>query len=126
MQLIGPITQASGVDPLISGLAAFVLGTCYEFNRTPGEITRSTLHPILHSRIGPDTFVSRMARFREDARFKAVGPPEGVWEDEGEGELVFGLTAEEREEMWFDWTFVEFWKNNYCACARPLTLVTKT
>jgi hypothetical protein len=57
-----------------------------------------------------------MARFREDARFKAVGPPEGVWEeDEGEGELVFGLTAEEREEMWFDWSFAEFWKNNYCS-----------
>jgi len=21
---------------------------------------------------------------------------------------------EEREEVWFDWSFVEFWKNNYC------------
>lgn len=74
------------------------------------------MHPILHTRIGPDTFVSRMARLREDPRFKVVGPPEGVWEDvEERDELVFGLNREEREEMWLDWSFVEFWKNNYCA-----------
>jgi hypothetical protein len=39
-QLIQPITQATGIDPLVQGLSAFLLGVCYEFNREPGEITR--------------------------------------------------------------------------------------
>jgi hypothetical protein len=39
-QLIAPITQSTGVDPLVQGLSAFLLGVCYEFNREPGEVTR--------------------------------------------------------------------------------------
>jgi hypothetical protein len=80
---------------------------------------RSTLHPILHSRIGPDQFVSRMARLREDARFRAVQPDAfdneagGTPADpssgiEGEDQIDEGL------ELWFDWAFVDFWKNHYC------------
>lgn len=42
-QLIAPITQSTGVDPLVQGLSAFVLGVCYEFNREPGEVTRSVV-----------------------------------------------------------------------------------
>ena len=41
IQLIQPITQTNGIDPLVQGLSAFLLGVCYEFNREPGEITRS-------------------------------------------------------------------------------------
>ncbi|KAL7413626.1 p115 like vesicle tethering protein [Mrakia frigida] len=126
--LIAPITQSSGLDPLIQGLSAFLLGVCYEFNREPGEITRSTLHPILHGRIGPDQFVSRMARLREDPRFKAVGPEmmmmeggeEGGEEEERRLEGGFEGGREEREEVWFDWSFVEFWKNNYYTIQRSI------
>lgn len=39
-QLMEPITQSIGVDVLVQGLCAFLLGVCYEFNREPGEITR--------------------------------------------------------------------------------------
>ena len=42
-QLIQPITQTTGIDPLVQGLCAFLLGVCYEFNREPGEITRCVL-----------------------------------------------------------------------------------
>jgi hypothetical protein len=79
---------------------------------SPKLIFRATLHPILHSRIGPDQFVSRMARLREDPRFKAVQPDAfDVVEDDAEldkEELDEGL------ELWFDWAFVDFWKNHYC------------
>jgi hypothetical protein len=86
---------------------------------------RATLHPILHSRIGPDQFVSRMARLREDPRFKAVQPDEFDQEDQ-EGfppaasstvpPATPGVedTEEDETEVWFDWAFVDFWKNNYC------------
>ncbi|CDZ98747.1 protein transporter [Phaffia rhodozyma] len=127
--LIQPITQPSGIDPLLQGLAAFLLGVCYEFNRDPGEITRSTLHPILHGRIGPDQFVSRMARFREDPRFRAIGPTDSVDEDEmlvgvevDTSAAVGGLGLEKEDigDWWFDWEFVEFWKNNYYTIQRSI------
>lgn len=38
--MMEPITQSIGVDVLVQGLCAFLLGVCYEFNREPGEITR--------------------------------------------------------------------------------------
>ncbi|CAD6572881.1 MAG: hypothetical protein TREMPRED_000676, partial [Tremellales sp. Tagirdzhanova-0007] len=122
--LIQPITQTNGIDPLVQGLSAFLLGVCYEFNREPGEITRTTLHPILHSRIGPDQFVSRMARLREDPRFRAVqpdafdteGPDAGVPVHEEADEIDEGL------ELWFDWAFVDFWKNHYYTIQRSIAI----
>lgn len=40
LQLMEPVAMSSGMDVLVQGLCAFVLGACYEFNREPGEITR--------------------------------------------------------------------------------------
>ncbi|ODO08414.1 hypothetical protein L198_00144 [Cryptococcus wingfieldii CBS 7118] len=122
--LIQPITQNTSIDPLIQGLSAFLLGVCYEFNREPGEITRATLHPILHSRIGPDQFVSRMARLREDVRFRAVQPLDFELDEQvaqqqshqGEEE------ADEDVEVWFDWAFVDFWKNHYYTIQRSIAI----
>ncbi len=114
LQLTNPITQPTGVDALVQGLSAFLLGVCYEFNREPGEVTRSTLHPILHSRIGPDQFVSRMARLREDVRFKTVQPDQFDVESKNPAEVPQEGEDEDGLELWFDWAFVDFWKNNYC------------
>lgn len=95
-------------------------------------LIRATLHPILHSRIGPDQFVSRMARLREDPRFKAVQPDQFDDEDkDGLNALPTGAPPvtpgiEEMEdteaEVWFDWAFVDFWKNNYCRCWPPFAV----
>lgn len=126
--MMEPITQSIGVDVLVQGLCAFLLGVCYEFNREPGEITRATLYPILHSRIGTDVFIARMARVREDERFKAVGPDSPViapglgledeyTEGDGEGE---GNTAE--GDVWLDWGFVEFWKSNAYTIQRAISV----
>ncbi|KZO92290.1 hypothetical protein CALVIDRAFT_551102 [Calocera viscosa TUFC12733] len=131
--LVGPITQASGVDPLVQGLAAFLLGTCYEFNTDPGEITRATLHPILLKHVGADQFVNRMTRLREDERFKSVtpdsavvGPGSGGADGAGGGGGGGGMQTGQGErppeaEVWFDWSFVEFWKNTYFSVQRAIT-----
>ncbi|CAE6441192.1 unnamed protein product [Rhizoctonia solani] len=123
--LMEPITQTIGMDVLVQGLCAFLLGVCYEFNREPGEITRATLYPILHSRIGADVFIARMARVREDERFKAVGPdspviPAGLGledepQPEEDGEVVGG-------DVWLDWGFVEFWKGNAYTIQRAIAV----
>lgn len=43
-------------------------------------------------------------------------------EGEEDESMWAGLSEEEqeeREEVWFDWSFVEFWKNNYCGSLFP-------
>jgi len=56
-----------------------------------------------------------MARFREDERFKIVGPdaivtpyPSSVLQPASK------TSSGEEFEIWFDWAFVDFWKSNYC------------
>ncbi|KAI5478541.1 hypothetical protein MNV49_004798 [Pseudohyphozyma bogoriensis] len=116
--LIQPITQSSGVDSAVQGLCTFLLGICYEYNRDPGAITRETMYPILQSRVGPDQFVSRILRLREDPRFRNVGP--NVLELVDEEDMVEELTEE--DGLWFDYTFVEFLKTNYISVQRAILL----
>ena len=139
-QLIQPITQSSGVDSAVQGLCAFLLGICYEYNREPGAITRygppppshratshsspisrETLYPILQSRVGPDQFVSRILRLREDPRFRSVGP--NVLEIVDEEDSLEDLSEE--DGIWFDYAFVEFLKTNYSASLPFLSLRTE-
>ncbi|GAA5908041.1 uncharacterized protein JCM6883_004097 [Sporobolomyces salmoneus] len=115
--LIQPVTQASGVDSLVQGLCTFVLGICYEYNREPGPISRETLHPILQSRVGPDQFVSRILRLREDPRFRTVGPNILELSDDDDAHLD---DIGEEGGLWFDFTFVEFLKTNYIAVQRAI------
>jgi len=91
---------------------------CYEFNREPGEITRSTIHPIL-TRLGVDALVGRVIHLRDDDRFKTVGPdvlvqaapsahPHQLLPSAGPAKAEV-----EEGEIWFDWAFIDFWKSNY-------------
>ncbi|CAH7688088.1 p115 like vesicle tethering protein [Phakopsora pachyrhizi] len=122
--LIEPVGQTSGVDPLVQGLCALVLGIIYETDQNPNSpIPRVTLQPILQSRIGPDQFVNRILRLREDPRFKDVGP------DVLELNILISQSAEESfdslqerlsKELWFDWPFVEFVKNNYVSIQQSI------
>ncbi|GAA6035143.1 hypothetical protein JCM8097_006386 [Rhodosporidiobolus ruineniae] len=116
--LIQPITQTNGVDSVVQGLCAFLLGICYEYNREPGPITRETLHPILQSRVGADQFENRISRLREDNRFRTVGPQVLELADEEDD-----ATADELGEehgLWFDFAFVEFLKTSYISVQRAI------
>ncbi|SJK98124.1 uncharacterized protein ARMOST_01383 [Armillaria ostoyae] len=113
--LVEPINHISDSDSIVPGLCAFLLGICYEFNREPGEITRQTIHPILH-RLGVDSLVGCVSRLREDERFKSVGPDAMVFSYPPSPHIQTGTTKSDAEvegEIWFDWAFVDFWKSNY-------------
>ena len=132
-QLVEQINQVSEDDTVVPALCVFLLGICYEFNRQPGEITRSipfrhivyvlthfhrtTIAPILN-RLGVDTLVGRMIRIREDDRFKSVGPDSLAFGYNGPTQPTGRTEVGEKAEVWFDWSFVDFWKSNYCALRR--------
>ena len=106
--LVQPAAQTTGVDPLIQGLSAFVLGTAYEFHTATdsdvpeGALTRQTMHPILHTRIGADQFSTRILCVKSDPRFASCTP-----------DVLESVLTESHSSIWFTWSFVEFWKDNY-------------
>lgn len=80
------------------------------------ESSRATIHPII-SRLSVDTLIGQMSRFREDDRFKAVGPDSIVLSVTNQAVALQPSTKHtdaEGGEIWFDWAFVDFWKSNYC------------
>ncbi|KIM26882.1 hypothetical protein M408DRAFT_16746 [Serendipita vermifera MAFF 305830] len=107
--LVEPISQTSGIDVLVQGLCALLFGICYHFNREPGgEITRKTLHAII-TRLGVDHLIARMARVKDDDRFRHVSP-ESIVLPFHPSMISNGIPE---AEIWLDWAFVEFWKGNY-------------
>ncbi|EKM53779.1 uncharacterized protein PHACADRAFT_98431 [Phanerochaete carnosa HHB-10118-sp] len=112
--LVEPINQAPEADSMIPALCAFLLGICYEFNREPGEITRTTIYPIM-TRLGIDLLVGRITNLRDDDRFKAIGPDTFVLSYPHQGGHPANGEGEKESEVWFDWAFADFWKSNYCA-----------
>lgn len=78
---------------------------------------RATIYPIIN-RLGVDTLSGKLARLREDERFKSVAPDGIVLPyPTPSSHLQPGLKpeVEGEAEIWFDWAFVDFWKSNYCA-----------
>ncbi|KAH9485606.1 General vesicular transport factor p115 [Psilocybe cubensis] len=118
--LVEPINQTSEVDSVVPGLCSFLLGICYEYNRQPGEITRATIHPIIN-RLSVDMLIGQMARFREDERFKSVGPDSIVLSfppPSLQPSVKPAVGTLDEGEIWFDWAFVDFWKSNYYTVQR--------
>lgn len=80
---------------------------------------RTAIFPLI-SRLGPDTLAARMARLREDERFRSAAP---------EGSVVpyprMYAEVQDEAEMWLSWEFVEFWKSNYCKLHRSSTLLDR-
>lgn len=91
---------------MVQGLAAFLLGICYEFNwEKDALITRATIQHILLSRIGTDHFAACITRVRESGPFKAAAPTMVVLpSEESDGKLP---------NLFFDYSFVEFMKRTF-------------
>ncbi|KAF9116419.1 hypothetical protein BGX27_002778 [Mortierella sp. AM989] len=104
--LIELISPSSKEDPMVQGLAAFLLGICYEFNwEMDALITRATIQPIILSRIGLDHFAACITRVRESKPFKAAVPFMVVLpSEESEGKLP---------ALFFDYAFVEFMNKTF-------------
>lgn len=67
-----------------------------------------------------------MARLREDPRFKSVQPDAFEVEESGENQVVGEEEGvDEGLELWFDWAFVDFWKNHYCQSLTTMIVLVR-
>ncbi|KAL2912602.1 Vesicle-mediated ER to Golgi transport protein [Polyrhizophydium stewartii] len=114
--LVEQVNQSSGIDPVVQGLAAFIIGLCYEFNDDSEPVfSRNNVQALVISRIGADVFQSRLERLRES---KALNSAllHIVRKDEV-------IDPKNGPEIYFDFLFVEFFKMNYDALVRSVTTV---
>ncbi|EPZ31021.1 Vesicle tethering protein Uso1/P115-like, head domain-containing protein [Rozella allomycis CSF55] len=87
------ISQSTGVDNIVQGLAALLLGISYEFT-DDSKIKKSDLLPIVTTRIGLDLFFSRLKRISDSPFFQVSKT----------------LEMPENSEIYFDNSFVDFFK----------------
>lgn len=94
---------------LIQGLCAFLLGLVYEFSTSDSPIPRSTLHSVITSQLGRESYQDRLGKLR-------VHP--SVRDFEITPQKLAASSNSELAEVFFDNIFVDFLKDNYSRMAR--------
>ncbi|KAI8910647.1 p115 like vesicle tethering protein [Powellomyces hirtus] len=114
--LVEQINQSSGVNPLVQGVAAFLLGLLYEFNDdSEPTFTRSSLQSLVTSRIGVDVYASRIERLREAKELNSAS--QDILKKD------VSLVPDSQPEIYFDYMFVELFKSSHDRVVRSVTTV---
>lgn len=94
---------------LVQGLCAMILGVIYEFSTKDSPVPRSTLHSLIMSRVGREKYIDALNQLRSHALMRdfEVTPQKA----DGSGNLP---------GVYFDATFVDFFKDNYSRIARAI------
>ncbi|KAI0518487.1 p115 like vesicle tethering protein [Xylaria bambusicola] len=94
---------------LVQGLCAMILGVIYEFSTKDSPVPRSTLHSVILSRVGREKYIDTLNQLRSHALMRdfEVTPQKA----DGSGNLP---------DVYFDATFVDFFKDNYSRIARAI------
>ncbi|KAI1821724.1 p115 like vesicle tethering protein [Xylaria intraflava] len=103
------IVRHSSGSILVQGLCAMILGVIYEFSTKDSPIPRSTLHSVILSRVGREKYMDAFSKLRSHPMMRdfEVTPQKA----DGSGSLP---------DVYFDATFVEFFKDNYSRIARAI------
>ncbi|KEF60439.1 uncharacterized protein A1O9_02000 [Exophiala aquamarina CBS 119918] len=105
--LVAAVKIANISMPLVAGLAAFLLGIIYEFSTKDSPVSRTTLHSILTTNMGRETYVDRLTKLRENP---FVRDYEVLLQGGGGG----------LPEVFFDKTFIDFLKDNFSRFLRAI------
>lgn len=105
--LITAVKIAKSTMPLVAGLAAFLLGVIYEFSTKDSPVPRTTLHGLLISNMGRETYVDSLTRLRENPFVRDFE----VLPQAGSGGLP---------DVFFDKTFIDFLKDNFSRFLRAI------
>ncbi|KAI1368858.1 p115 like vesicle tethering protein [Xylaria arbuscula] len=94
---------------LVQGLCAMILGVIYEFSTKDSPVPRSTLHSVIISRVGREKYIDALNQLRSHDLMRdfEVTPQKA----DGSGNLP---------DVYFDASFVDFFKDNYSRIARAI------
>ncbi|CAN8103279.1 unnamed protein product [Discula destructiva] len=109
-RLIQTVLKTSSSETIVQGLAAMLLGVVYEFSTKDSPVPRGTLQPILMTSMGRDRYIDKLSKLRAHP---AVRDYEMIPQklDPSTGALP---------DVFFDSTFVEFFKDNYSRVLRAI------
>ncbi|KAI2615169.1 p115 like vesicle tethering protein [Hypoxylon sp. NC1633] len=96
-------------NTIVQGLCAMLLGVVYEFSTKDSPIPRSTLHSVLLSRMGRDRYIDSLSKLRSHAFMRdfEVIPQKAD-------------SASTLPDVYFDATFVDFFKDSYSRMIRAI------
>lgn len=108
--LLQATLQPRAVNEIVQGLCAVVLGVAYEFSTKDSPIPRAMLHSILGSRMGRDRYLDQLGKLRSHPLMRdyEVTPQK------------LDVLASGLPDVYFDRTFVDFFKDNYGRLARAI------
>jgi hypothetical protein len=111
--LIQAVSQppAIGGGELVQGLCTMLLGVAYEFSTKDSPIPRATLLSIIMSRIDRDLYLNRLSKLRSHPFLRDFEVLPQKLDTSSPGRLP---------DVFFDRTFVEFFKDNYNRIARAI------
>ncbi|EQB45594.1 hypothetical protein CGLO_15514 [Colletotrichum gloeosporioides Cg-14] len=96
---------------VVQGLCAMLLGVLYEFSTKDSPIPRTDLHSILVSRMGRERYIDKLSKLRSNPLVRDFEVIPQTLGNSGSGKLP---------DVYFDATFVEFFKDNYSRILRGI------
>lgn len=114
VQSLVSAVKENGVDPVVQGLATFLLGILYEFSHQTSPVTRLHLHQLLATQMTRDLYVNKITVLRSHPLIRDF---EASKDDRmpGHRRRKHGLP-----EVYFDHVFIEFLKENYSTVMRAI------
>lgn len=109
-RLMQTVVKTSSSETIVQGLAAMLLGVVYEFSTKDSPVPRGTLQSLLMSSMGRDRYIDKLGKLRAHPAvrdFEMI--PQKL--DPSTGALP---------DVFFDATFVEFFKDNYSRILRAI------
>ncbi|KAI8957580.1 p115 like vesicle tethering protein [Daldinia sp. FL1419] len=94
---------------IVQGLCAMLLGVVYEFSTKDSPIPRSTLHSVLTSRMGRDRYIDILNKLRSHPFVRDF-----------EVILQKADVGGNLPDVFFDATFIDFFKDNYSRIIRAI------
>ncbi|KAJ2907112.1 Uso1 [Zalerion maritima] len=111
--ITGMLQHAVTAGPIVQGLCAVLLAVVYEFSTKDSSIPRKDVQSILTKRLGREKYIDRLNSIRSHPLMRDYEVlPQRL--DAG------GMTEGKLPDVFFDATFVDFFKDNYSRLLRAI------